>query len=284
MDKESLWKLYVSKNPLLPRTEWARRMFDTTYDAAHKEVAVGLDCNGVYCDPDSPECISVGHLDFAWVVEVDGAKVAYVGDLKRTEWAATDGPRSVQLMAYLLAWASLHGCDQGAAGLWYLTDGEWHWGELIDLGVFSDEAAKLRELVVAAALNVEGDYAMGPHCNGCYGRLHCPAYLMPPEMAETTLAPFAEPGAVLQLSDEERGALALNIKRAEDTIDKAKESLKAASRQGARVVAGDKQWKECQMPGRAGFDSKRLEAEQPEIAKAYRTVGKPYGQFKWVKS
>ena len=37
MDKESLWKLYVSKNPLLPNAEWARRMFDTTYDAAHKE-------------------------------------------------------------------------------------------------------------------------------------------------------------------------------------------------------------------------------------------------------
>ena len=36
MDKEELWQTYLAQNPLLPKHEWARRMFDTTWAQAHK--------------------------------------------------------------------------------------------------------------------------------------------------------------------------------------------------------------------------------------------------------
>lgn len=250
------------------------------YSAAVKEVTVALDTEGMCVDENDPAAITVGHLDFVWILEVDGRRCAYVGDLKRTQWTATDGPQSLQLLAYLFAVCAKFGCDVGVCGIWHLTEGSWHWGEAIDM--LSTEAATLWERVRAAALNTTGSYSTGPHCSGCYGRLSCPAHLFPPEMASTSLAPFVAGG---EMTPERVSRVVLEIKRAKDTIEKAEAMAREYVLRGGQVVDPESGsiWKPIEMPGRVSFDSKALEREHPELAQRYAKQGKPYHQFRWTK-
>lgn len=247
------------------------------YEDAQKEVAVALDANGNYCDPESPEAITVGHLDFAWVV--DG--VAYVGDLKRSEY--TSEPDSLQLLAYLVAWADKHGCEQGCAGIWDLTGGQWSFGGMVDLGMFSEQRAKLIERIVVAATHEGDGYNQGAHCTGCYGRSHCPSYLLPPELADSSLAPFTKPGALEQLSPTEIGTFMLMCKRAEDTIDLAKAAIRDFVSKGGSCELDGKLYRPVKCKGRVSLDSAALTDDLPEIAQKYTRVGKSYDQWKWVK-
>lgn len=250
------------------------------YDAGEREIEVALNLDGEHCLADDPACISVGHIDCAQVCEYGGTRVALVVDLKRSEY--TSSVDSLQLQAYLLAYASLHGCDMGCVGIWNLTDGEWMWGEMQDLGVFSDTAAAMRARVVQSALHTEGDYATGSHCRGCYGRDRCPAHLMPPDLAHTSLAPFCEPGGLATLDDDQRGQLLLDCKRAEDTIKRVQDACKAAQAQGLRFTDGSKEWRSVHSKGRVGFNSKALEADDPETFRKYVTIGKGFETYKWV--
>jgi hypothetical protein len=255
------------------------------YDASQRELAVGLDSAGNYCDPESPECVTPGHLDCAQVFDYDGKRVCVVVDLKRSE--RTSEVDSLQLQAYLLAYAGLHNCDQGVVGIWNLTDSEWIWGEWVDLGPFSDEADRMRERVMAAAVNTSDattNYSHGPHCRGCYGRSKCPAHLMPLELAHTSLAPFCIPGGVESLTPVERGEILLKVKQAEDTLEIVKEAMKTAAFNGYVVSDGQgKVYKRISVKGRAGFDSKALEVDEPQLFQKYVKLGKPSEQYRWCK-
>lgn len=249
---------------------------------AEKEVELGLDASGRYCEPQSPECVCVGHMDEGWVKTVGGAKVAYVADNKRTRWTASDGPRSLQLMAYMLAYADKHGCDYGCCGIWDLSGGQWQWGDLIDLSDWSGEADAIRARVVASARNSSSDYVMGTHCDGCYGRKRCPAYLMPPELAETSLAEFTTG----QLTGENAAKALLVSKRIEATLELVKDACKAYVRGGGTIQDPEsgKVWMPVAMPGRASVDTKALSVEMPDIARKYTKQGAGYDMWKWVKA
>lgn len=251
--------------------------FAVRYSEAHHELEVGLTPWASHCAADDPDLMSLGHLDMAWIFTLqDGRKVALVGDIKLTEWTATDGPDSLQLVAYGFAYAALHGCDLFACGIWDATGGQWSWGAWVDLA--SEEAMALWSRVKHAAQNVGGDYAMGPHCSGCYSRQRCPAYFLPPEEAEGLLAKYAAGGITADNAVEVK----LLIDRVKASLEPIEDNLKEHARR-LPIVYGDKQWKPVPVKGRESFDKKNFAADHPELVAKYTKQGKGYDQFRWVK-
>src|SRR6185436_7901673 len=131
-----------------------------------------------------------GTADLFWIHD----KIAYVADIKRTSFTAPDGPASLQVIGYAIAIAREFFCEGYFPGIWDATCGEWQWGAYVDL--WSNEAVVNENAVLAAAANHGGEYNMGGHCSQCYGRQRCPQYLLPLDLADTSLAPFTAPGAI----------------------------------------------------------------------------------------
>jgi len=247
------------------------------YDDAEHELEVAVDKYGRAVSADSPSAESVGHLDMAWAVEVNERRVAYVPDLKRTEFTATEGVNTLQLVAYGFAYAALRGCEGYCPGIWAAIEGRWTWGEIVWLD--SPEAEKLWERCLAAMRNVGGEFNRGVHCRGCWSRFQCPAHLLPPDAATGSLAIMAGQEMV---TGPKVAQLVLDIKRAEDTIRKAKEFAEDwEARHPGEVVADGKKWRPVRMPGRESLDKEKLLSVYPDAAKFVKR-GSDYSMMKWT--
>ena len=254
------------------------------YDEAAHEVPVAFTAAGKPCEHGAPEALTEGHLDMAWEVVVNGKKIAYVGDLKKTQWTTLDGPDSLQLIAYGFAWALKHGCDAFACGIWMITEGEWSWGELVWMD--SDKATELWEQMVAAATNTGGEYATGAHCRGCYERLRCPAHLVAPGTIVDGLALLQRE---LGPDDAEHvRSLLFSAQAAEDAIKVVKATAQEyAVRFGLRDPETGKVYRPVHCKGKPGYDWKRLKKDSevnPELEPAlkYLKQGEPYEQWRWL--
>lgn len=259
------------------------------YADAEKELAVALTATGDYCEPDSPDAITVGHLDFAWVVETrpNGIRIAYVADIKRSEWTVKTGPDgSLQLHAYGLAYAGKHKCDGYAVGIWSAIEGLWSWSGIVDLE--SERAMQLALRVTGAARNVGGDYSMGPHCRDCYGRMRCPAWLLPPEMAQTSLAPLVRGG--VELTHDRAAQLLLVYQRYSDAAKQVHASLQEFARRngGIRDKESGKVWLPVVCQGRESVTVAAVReladklGDEGEPLRQLITKGKPYEQYRWT--
>lgn len=128
----------------------------------------------------------------------------------------------------------------------------------------------------------------GDHCDACYQRLHCSAYLLPAtlEKVPVALVPFAEPGTGLT-SDEALAALEwvdladAAIKRAKEIRDLAEGQLETFARIHGPIRRGDKEWGPSPSNGqRRGPTLAELEAQGLEhLIKP----GKPGVKFGWRK-
>lgn len=248
------------------------------YDNAYKECTVALDAQGNATNDES-KALSVGHLDMAWVCQVDGTLVAYIVDIKRTAFTSPDGPESLQLHAYGMAFAAKHGCTAYVPGLWLLDEGQYQWGRMVDL--YSLKAAGMLERVLAAASHDTGEYSTGSHCDRCYGRLHCPAWLLPVSDPESALAPLSEPGGITE--DNELSVL-LKYKAASDLLKRVKSTLEAyAERRGGIPDGEGKVWRKVTSEGGERFDAKAFQKEHPELHKKHtvKTGPKSLG-FRWT--
>ena len=250
------------------------------YEEARKEMPCGITEGGAWCEKDDPEAIAYGTADMVWIWNAsETMSILYLGDIKRSEW--TSSPDSLQLLGYAFAFAEMWNCTHICCGIWDATGGQWSWGPLIDLE--SEEGVMAWKTVKAAAMNIDtpdNDYCTGPHCQEmCYGRQQCPAFLLPPEMAETSLAPFTKGGII-------DNAKALHVRqlfeRATTTLEVIKEALKAYAKTTPIVdEATGKQWSSGPVKGRASLDSKALEVAHPEIVEKFIRIGKPSTQFRW---
>lgn len=250
------------------------------YLEAHREITVCLDKDGCCPTDKAAVWISLGHCDFYWIVErTDGVRIAYVGDLKKSEFTTEDGPYSLQLAAYGFAVAAANSCDMFARGIWAAEEGRWTWEDsFVDLE--STEAFQLWERVKAAILNVGGEYQTGPHCRNCYSRLKCPAHLIPPEAATGSIELLANADLA---TPEKVAELVLLCQRAKDTADKGLEFAKAWADRNGPVRLNGKEWRKSIRDGRESLDREALFKEMPEAAK-FMKQGKPYAEFRWVKS
>lgn len=258
-----------------------------TYADANKECEVYLKADGTTPKPGlEAEAVSIGHFDMGWVHHDPGnpgypakaaRSIAFICDIKRSAFTAADGVDSLQLKAYALAFALDQVCDHYCVGIWAAMEGRYMWGEIIP--VASQQAADDMTAVLAAAVNEGDQFTIGSHCTGCYGRLQCPAYMLPPELAESSLAAFTEGGA--ELSGEKAAELLLVLDRLEDTAGRLRDNLKARVREGLAVVSGNKRWAQVSVAGRRSLDPAALTKALGDLT-PYHKTGKPSSQFRWV--
>lgn len=218
-----------------------------------------------------------GTTDLFWIHD----NIAYVADIKRTSFTAPDGPASLQVVGYAISVAEEHECQGYYPGIWDATEGEWLWGAYVDL--WSEEADDNRKRVLAAAANHGGEYNMGGHCSQCYARSRCPQYLLPLDLASTSLEPFTRVGGV---TNENAVQALLLAQRAADTAKAVRGLLEQYARDSGGVldVERNKVWKPCKTKGRASLDRKALETAEPELAQRYMKFGSDFETFKWVNA
>lgn len=244
------------------------------YQDAEKEQPVGLTLTGEWAD--EGEVVTCGTLDFAWVV--DG--VAYVADIKKSAWTVS-GPDTLQLLTYGYAWAKKHGCTAFVTGIFIAESGEWMWDDKVR-GLDDFESLDLWSRIVYAATNRSDTGSPGDHCRSCYGRLHCPEWVLPAAAANTVLAPVTE-GGLESCTPEKLSELVLYCQKVKATIDKVEEHAKEMSRRGMPVSDGKgKVWKATQCKGRESLNQTKLLLDHPEMAKYYER-GQPYSMFRWGK-
>lgn len=248
------------------------------YKFAEKEVEIGMDEDGDYVPPgtekEPAEAVTAGTFDVGWHTDT-----AYLGDLKKTRFAAPDGPRSLQLYAYGIPFAKKHGCDKLRTGIWDCTEGRWEWSDPVDLYGFEGQALTSR--VLAAAMN-DSELTMGSHCKSCYARLHCPEYTLPITVADSKLAPLTEGK---ELTEENALEALLFTLAVQDLAKAARDTLETYVDRHGPIVDPErgKAWKPIQMPGRESVDIKRLKEAMGEDADEFIRVGRPYQQFRWGK-
>ncbi len=223
-----------------------------------------------------------GHLDFAWSVGPKNDRSAYVADIKKTQWTTLDGPESLQLMAYAIAFAREMKAVRFCTGIFVASTGEWQWlNRMIE--VDSDECRELAARVMAAAENTDGQACTGGHCRDCYARLHCPEHLLATVDSVGWLSPIAQ-GQRLATPDELRGLL-LAAQNVKELAEKAIDHVKEAARRGIPVEDPEtgKVYKAIQCKGRESVTPKSLREKMGDEAEKYIEQGKPYSMFRWVK-
>ena len=260
---------------------WQGHGWVLRYSEAEKELAIGLDEYGQYCDPESPDCLTVGHLDMAWRTPRPDS-VAYVGDIKKSVWTTADGPESLQLHAYGWAYARKHGCESYCTGLWCATEGEWLWSkEIVTLA--SERGQQIWERIYAASSRTSSEASTGSHCRSCWSRLHCPEYTLPAVLQSTELAPAAT-GMVP--SGPEAAVFLQRLQTLEELIDLAKKNLQEAVRRGALRIEDEngKVYGPVEMKGRESVDVKALKEKLGDGASQFLKKGAPYTQFRWLNA
>jgi hypothetical protein len=245
------------------------------YESAEKEIPLGLNEVCGYLPKGHPDAMTEGTADLAWI----RGRIAYVADIKRSEWTTSDGPRSLQVKGYALAYCSKHSADVDGyvTGIWAATEGLWSWGELTMLD--SDQCFEDWSRVRAAALHIDGDFSRGPHCRGCYGRARCPAYMVDPAGASDAITRYLT-GEL----DMQRAAELLELtERMAETAKTAREILRGYADANGGVPDGDgKIWRQVRVAGRVSFDAATFEREHPEIAQQYMRTGAESMQHRWV--
>lgn len=238
------------------------------YADAVKEEVVGFTKELVSSVDESSKSDCIGHMDMCWVV--DGPphrrKTVYVGDIKKSEWSSPDGPNSLQMMAYGIGAVLKYKADAFCCGHWVVSESRWHWGQVWDWSGI--DTARQVDVVLAASWNTDGEYSTGPHCRGCWDRLHCKEYLLPVSNPKSALAPMSKPGGITK--DNAYQCLS-NYKAAEDFLKAVKQNLQAwAERNGGIHDGAGKVWGPGSGRNGVRLDTKALEKDNPELVARYR--------------
>lgn len=258
-----------------------------SYDACEKEVTLGLTREGEYCEidkfglPVSGDLITIGHMDFGTILRVGDKNVAIIGDMKKSRWTV-DGPETLQLHAYGMAYASKVKADGYIPILWLLEEGEYIFGPYFDLD--SWEIMEILPRIVHAATN-EGEAVTGSHCRKCYARTRCIDHLFPAMHADEWLAPLAENGGLENCDEAEIAALLLKVQAVEDVAVFVKDELKSWTlNNGGSLRAGDRIWGMSQRAGNVTVNKKKLIADLGDGADKYLKQGKPVISPRWRKA
>jgi len=256
-----------------------------SYAAAHKETEIALTYDGEWSEIDGGDILTIGHCDMDWApFEIDGLRVAFVGDIKKSVYTTEDGPESLQLHTYGWGIARKYHCDAYCTGIWLAEEGEWLWAQqwvVLD----SPRGKEIWDRIRFAATHNTGEASTGEHCRHCWSRLHCPEHLLPAPLAkiEKSLAPLVEGGDVTLCTAD----TILRLQALEELVKKAKRVAQTAIERGVLKVRDPetgKIWGPVMMPGRKGFAEDKLRAELgDDVADKYVTRGQPYPQFRWLK-
>lgn len=278
-DKDE-WLLKLTPQEAEEIAEWHRPttlkiegLPDLEYADAVKEETVALNSRGQFCEKDDPDCISVGHLDCRWIVELpSGYKIAVVNDLKSSCYTV-DGPDVLQLAAYSLAIADKFKCDAYVPVIWGGKEGRWLIGKLVDL---MDENPWPR--VKHAANNVSPRATTGSHCGKCYGWQRCKAYTL--KATDTALLGMEDESRITQANAADL------LQQAEAYVrvgELTKKRLKLFAAQTPISDGNGKVWKGIQKKGRESvIGVAKLRERMGEDAEDYINRGYETTSYQWV--
>jgi len=258
------------------------------YADALKEFPVGLTAAAQYCNKGDPAAMVEGTADMVWVVRqdgtvvvgdvVEGADLVVVGDMKKSRF--TSRPDSLQLHGYGMAAAKKFRAGRYRLAIWIIEEGRWWVGPEVDL--FEMEAAEIWEQLRFAATNDSDEFAMGPHCHGCYNSHRCPAYMAP--IADTELV---VPSAGKELDHAGALRLLLLAQRAQKQADALVGSqgyLKLWARERGGIPDGKgKIWKPTPTKGRESTSVKKVREIFGDEAEKAITVSGGGESWRWVK-
>lgn len=249
------------------------------YDDAHKELEVAVTESWELTTREAPDCFLAGTLDYCWLVTAkDGTRVVFVADIKKSRYAS-EGPLSLQLLAYAWMACAHFEADAYCPGLWIAEEGFYSWADRIFM-VDSKEALRHLEQVEAAARN-KGEAVTGGHCMGCYQRMYCPEWMSP--VGEGVLAPALN--SIEELSEYNALQALLAAERLADQAERAIANIKAAVLHGKVTIRDQgKVYRAATRKGREGFNQKLARDELgDDTMKKYTTRGSDYTEFRWVK-
>ncbi len=244
------------------------------YDDADKEATVALDSKGCHCEEDDPDCITVGHLDMAWAADFHDSKLAVIGDIKKSLFTV-DGPDTLQLTAYALAWADKHGCDAYVTAIWGATEGRWLVGKPVSLLDAGDQWRRVKH----AAQNVDERPTMGAHCMKCYGWQRCEAYTM----VATDPLMLVGMDDDTEITDDNAGIMLEQADRLARVADLTKKRLKLWAQDHPISDGNGKVWKGVQQRGRESVCGvKKLRETMGKDAEKYISRGYEITSYRWV--
>lgn len=254
---------------------WELGNIELRYEVAEKELQVALSHTLESVPYDSEGALTAGTLDMAWTLETEPGLVhAFVCDIKKSRF--TSEADTLQLHAYAFAYCSLRGCQAYSPGIFIAEEGRYVWGETVDL--YSLEAAVIGERIIAAA-TTPAEYAPGAHCHGCWSRFHCKEHLLPPEMAEGMLEPFATEGA---LTPENALPALRAALRARDTAELVIKNCKAVADRHGGIGDGKKVWRPIIQKGRETVSLEVLREGLGDEAEKYIKRGGEFSSYRWV--
>lgn len=253
-----------------------------SYNDAQKEVPLGLKEDGTYAEKDDPEAVTGGTADMLWVTgDPFGGDTVYLADIKRG-WFTQSDPSNLQNLAYGLAAAAKHECENLVLGLWYAEEGSWRWDEPICLTQL--ESVDLIDRVVAAALNDSGP-ATGDHCNSCYQRTHCPEWMIPTKVLEAEGAEYVALAEGELLSNEDALELRRLYERGKTYLDTLNDALRAYVRRNGPIEDPEagKVWGVTHAKGRVSVDKKLLLEKFPDVYEEVSKRGASIQRYEWRK-
>lgn len=255
------------------------------YAHARLEVEIYLHSNmsGSTTGKPSQNIISTGHPDMFWAPNGWGTQRIYVGDCKRTRF--TSHVESLQLHAYGWALADMFGADEYCTGIWVFDENQWITGPVVD--VYSEDGAAIAHKVETAIRNSNATPVMGPHCQDCYGRMHCPEYLLPGaallRSKPDAISALTEPGGITR---ENQLEVLQAYQGAKVIVEMMKSAIEASVVALGPIADGEgKEYRQVMAKrGRVSFDAKTFEKDNPELYKQYARTGAPHSMgYRWCK-
>lgn len=239
-DKMSEAKLRLSPEEIAEVESWefpaGVRLYgkELHYRDAFKEVELELFVDGfsgeltAYPSEDDQPPLTVGHCDFYWVVQDRfGEDVVVVGDIKKSLF--TSSTDSLQLHAYGVALCLKLNCKKFIPCIWGAKEAKLDVGSMV-----KEEEFKTEEIAHAATHNT-GVATTGDHCQRCYVRHSCSAYLLPILDAGHWSSACARP---LELTEEEATELWVKVQGAKTAAEAMEEQLRHWAIDHRLIVGG----------------------------------------------
>lgn len=232
-------------------------------------------------DPETDELITEGTADAVVTLEDGGILVL---DWKFGQPTHVPQPDdNWQLLAYGAALVLSRGAPYFRTALWFKDVG-FRWGERR----FSDGDdiwAIIREIKSVNERSKEPRAVTGPHCDGCFQRKHCSAWLMPAAVGATALAPFTQPAG---LTMDNAGEALRVVGAMKDAIAIAEAQLKTFAREVGGIHADGKVWAPRTVNGRRSLSLSTVEEHPDLMAEINRrrlvNEGHTYEVFSWVNA
>jgi hypothetical protein len=200
-----------------------------------------------------------------------------IGDYKNGQAGRVDpASDNLQVNGYGVALAILRGVKRYRPFI-YFREGGFDWGDWVEEEQFGEVVGRIR----AAWMRDRSRPVVGQHCDKCFSRKHCYAFMLPAHEGESALVPFTTPGGLTR----DNAPQALRVVQAmKAAVEVAEARLKDLAREIGGIEEDGKRWAPVTYPGRRSISVSAVEEAGmlPELeAKGLVSAGRPYEAFGW---